>query len=518
MTTSNGDEKEKRTPSLKEHDSVFHPDGFDPEHDTCKFREKMAKLDSVDKLYAVSDIHMSGIDNVDDTSHGTIMIAGDFMEKAKHEADFKSAGEWFEKSFKPWCEKHKDQNIVLIGGNTDKWLYNNRDKIEWPKNVTYLDDSEAEVNGMKVYGTSWTPKNLNGAWEVGPEELEKQYAKIPEGLDVLITHAPPRIEGSDIDYDTTFHQHFGSPELTKVILEKKPKLVLCGHVHSGSHKPVKIGDSIVMNVARVDDDRYEKSWHGKSIGLDKTADKLGFIVDMDDEGKISLGKMSDIPKEIRDLKRKLLEAAVSINRHIDDGDHKPNKKKIAEAEQAIKDVSGQLKNFNHPKRKMLEGAIEQFKKSKLSGWKERMSRIGKLFDTDYYTPSKPMRTVKSFGIWDGKGDIYGGWGGGGYGGHYGKPKSYYGGGHSSYWGSSHSQHDGGEGDSDKGKKYGMSTSDILLAWKKKKEAMLGIHDSPYPHSDNHSSMESLPKKDGGESDSEKPKKVGLMELLKKRTS
>lgn len=513
MTTSTGNDREK-TPSLKEHDAVFHPEGFDPEHSTCKFREKMAKLDSVDKLYAVSDIHMSGIDGVDDTAHGTIMIAGDFMEKAKHESDFKSAGEWFEKKFKPWCEKHKDQKIVLIGGNTDKWLYYNRDKIEWPKNVTYLDDSEAEVNGMKVYGTSWTPKNLNGAWEVGPEELEKQYSKIPEGLDVLITHAPPRIEGSDIDYDTTFHKHFGSPELTKAILEKKPKLVLCGHVHSGSHKPVKIGDSIVMNVARVDDDRYEKSWHGKSIGLDKTADKLGFLVDMDEEGKISLGKMSDIPAGIRDLKRKLLDAAVSINGHIDDGDYRPNEKKIAEAEKAIEEVSGQLKNFNHPKRKMLEGAIEQFKKSRLSGWKERMSRIGKLFDTDYYTPSKPTRvSPSSYGnvkVWSGHGDGYGEWGGGSHygGGYYGKTKPYYYGGHSSHY---------GESDSDKGRKFGMSTTDILLAWKKKKEALLGIHDSPYHHSAKASSVDNLPKDKKGGDDAAKPaKKVGLMRLLTRK--
>lgn len=448
---------------LKEHDKQFHPHGFDPNKDTCKFRERLSKIDDVDQLYAVSDIHHTGIDAVDTNTHGTIMIAGDFMDKAKHHEDFKDAEKWFNEDFKKWCAKHQNQNIVIIGGNCDKWLYENRDKVEWPSNVTYLDDSAAEVNGMKVYGTSWCPRNLNGAWEVDSKDLEKEFAKIPEGLDVLITHAPPRIEGSDIDHDNEFDRHFGSPELTKAILEKKPKLVLCGHVHSGSHKPVKIGDTIVMNVSRVDDDRFEKSWHGQTIGVEKGADGLGFVVDMEDEKKISLGKKEDIPEDIRNLKKDLVEAAKSINRHIDYRDYRPNKEAISMAEASIKKAKDALAKFDHPKRKMLENAIAQFEKSKKSGWKERMSRVGKLFDGDNppkYSGSlfsaggySPYKSISHSSHGGGGGHSWGGYGGGGW--HYG-----YGG--SSHWG-------GGStykhvGSSSSGKKSGMSADDILSKW------------------------------------------------------
>lgn len=479
IQSPSGNSWQRPPKTIEEHDKVYHPNGFDPDHGTCSFRERIAKLDSLDKIYAVSDIHMSGIDDVDDTSHGTIMIAGDFMEKAKHHSDFKSAGEWFENTFKPWCEKHKDQKIVLIGGNTDKWLYENRDKITWPPNVTYLDDSAAEVNGMKVYGTSWCPKNLNGAWEVDPDELEERYSEIPEGLDVLITHAPPRIEGSDIDYDTTFKEHFGSPELTKAILEKKPKLVLCGHVHSGSHKPIRLGDSIVMNVSRVDDDRYEKSWHGKSIGLDKMADELGFMVDMDDEGKISLGKKGNIPEDIRELKESLLSAAKTINGHIDKG--KPvDDEMVEKAEKAIEDYGSKLKTFDHPKRKMLEAAIEQFRKSRLSGWNERMSRIGKLYDDDYpvrsFTSVYPdmfneSRSYDLFPWEEALGDFLDD-----YNHASGKPHKPQ---HHKTWpmrvggfGSGHGKHVSGSSNYASTKKH-LSTSDILLGWKRKKESLLG---------------------------------------------
>lgn len=375
----------KKPVSLQEHDEKVHGGHFDPETMTCKFREKMKKItpdDAADLIYATSDIHHSGLEDITDKECGTIVLAGDFMEKAKKKEDIKDAEKWWEEKFLPWCDDHKDQQIVIIGGNCDKWLYYNRDKLDWPKNVHYLDDTETEVNGMKVYGTSWCPHNMNGAWEVGPAQLEKEFAKIPEGLDILVTHVPPKGEGIDLDHDTEFNNHFGSEALTKAILEKKPKIVLCGHVHSGSHKPMKIGDSIVMNVSRIDDDRYEKSFHGRRIGVERTDGGIGFLVDMEDEGKIDLGKKEDVPSSILALRDALREAAKSINAHIEDKDFKPDQDKIAKAIKAIEQSEDDLKSFDHPKRKMIEAAIQGFQESKESGYKTPMRRVGRLFEGD----------------------------------------------------------------------------------------------------------------------------------------
>lgn len=372
----------KKEPTLEEHDRKHHPHGFDPEKNTCKFRERLKELDSADLIYATSDIHHSGLDDITDKESGTIVLAGDFMEKAKHKEDRQDAAQWWDEKFLPWCEDHKDQQIVIIGGNCDKWLYYNRNHLEWPKNVHYLDDSQTEVNGMKVYGTSWCPHNLNGAWEVDNKQLEEEFSKIPEGLDILVTHVPPKGEGLELDHDTEFNNHFGSEALTKAILEKKPKIVLCGHVHSGSHKPIKIGDSIVMNVSRIDDDRYEKAFHGRRIGVERTDNGLGFLVDMDDEGKISLGKKSDVPKSLIELRDALREAKDSIDWHIKTKDFKPNEKTISEAEKAIEKAKEELAKSNHPKKAMLEAAIKGFNESKESGFQTPMSRLGKLYDGD----------------------------------------------------------------------------------------------------------------------------------------
>ena len=130
------------------------------------FLDAHRKRAFADKIYATSDIHHTGIEDIDDKDSGTIILAGDFMDRAKEKYDYPGAAKWWEETFIPWCKEHNDQDIVIIGGNGDMWLYDNRDKIEWPPNVHYLDDSAAEVNGVKMYGTSWGPVNKgNGAWE-----------------------------------------------------------------------------------------------------------------------------------------------------------------------------------------------------------------------------------------------------------------------------------------------------------------------------------------------------------------
>lgn len=376
-----------------------------------------------DRIYAVSDIHSSGIEGITDKDCGTIVLAGDFMDKGKKKEDIKDAEKWWKENFLPWCEDHKDQQIVIIGGNCDKWLYYNRDKVEWPKNVHYLDDTAADVNGMKVYGTSWCPHNMNGAWEVSEEEMEKEFSKIPYGLDVLVTHAPPKGEGLDLDKDDVNKGHFGSEALLKAILEKKPKIVLCGHVHRGSHKPVKIGDSLVMNVSRVDGDRYEQGFHGRRIGVERTDNGLGFLVDLDYDGKVPIGKKEDVPEEIIKMRDALRRAAKAIQRGISKG-KEPDKEKIEKAREAIERANDAMQKFDHPRRKMLEDSIKAFHKSEEKGFKTPMPRVGRLWDGDengkyeYFEGVWPAENMQVQGSHGGYGGWHGGQGGGRGGGSY----------------------------------------------------------------------------------------------------
>ncbi|MBR5162337.1 MAG: hypothetical protein IKW80_11965, partial [Thermoguttaceae bacterium] len=84
------------------------------------------------------------------------------------------------------------------------------------------------------------------------------------GLDVLVTHSPPRIPDCDVDCSLqTDSTHFGSHELAEAIFEKRPRFVFCGHIHSGQHGGADFASSKIYNVARVDEKyeiAYEPTW------------------------------------------------------------------------------------------------------------------------------------------------------------------------------------------------------------------------------------------------------------------
>ena len=78
-----------------------------------------------------------------------------------------------------------------------------------------------------LHGTPWMPLiSYSWAFEGEHDTLKKWFSKIPSDIDVLITHSPPRIPGSDVDRSLqTDSEHFGSSELTEAIIDKRPRFV-----------------------------------------------------------------------------------------------------------------------------------------------------------------------------------------------------------------------------------------------------------------------------------------------------
>ena len=161
---------------------------------------------------------------------------------------------------------YPDIQFVVIPGNHDFYpiahiLFKGHD-IDWTfgfsPNVHFLGDCAAEINGIRFYGTPWVPIiSYSWAFEGEPDTLRQWFSKIPSGLDVLVTHSPPRIPGSDVDRSLqTDSEHFGSSELAEAIAEKCPRFVFCGHIHTGKHGGVDFESSRIYNVSRLDE-RYE---------------------------------------------------------------------------------------------------------------------------------------------------------------------------------------------------------------------------------------------------------------------
>lgn len=96
---------------------------------------------------------------------------------------------------------------------------------------TYLEDSETTVNGIRIYGSPWQPEF--GGWGFnlmrgGP--CREVWSKIPEGIDILITHGPPIGHG-----DLCRSQlRAGCVDLLREVQERvRPKYHVFGHIHEG---------------------------------------------------------------------------------------------------------------------------------------------------------------------------------------------------------------------------------------------------------------------------------------------
>ena len=231
------------------------------------------------KIAAISDMHgmLEGLD-----PHGCeiCIIAGDFSEQTGFgRVAMKAQRDWIHDEFFEWTGRFPDTTFIVVAGNHDLCLdpamtsrYSGENwKIEWPSNVKYLCDSGVEVYGLKFYGTPWVPIiNYMWAFEVEHEKLKTVFSAIPENIDVLVTHSPPRLPGYLGDVSLEFgadSDKFGSSELADAIFEKKPRRVFCGHIHSGSHNPFMFGDTVVQNVSRVNES-YEVAYEPAVIVAD----------------------------------------------------------------------------------------------------------------------------------------------------------------------------------------------------------------------------------------------------------
>lgn len=177
-----------------------------------------------------------------------LILAGDYIgNKIKHDED------WILGVFTDWlkdCASRTKFGIVAIAGNHDE-IFEERPKLAYSLPWTYLCDETVTINGRKFYGSPWQPVFYDWAFNLTEKQLAKKYAEIPEGLDVLISHGPPR--GF---CDKTRGISVGSTSLTAAIKTKEPKFVVCGHIHDGRGRAT-CGKSEIINCSVLNDQYIE---------------------------------------------------------------------------------------------------------------------------------------------------------------------------------------------------------------------------------------------------------------------
>ena len=215
------------------------------------------------KIIAFSDPH--GNLPVITEEFDLLLIGGDICPAHDHYNWYQR--EWLSTTFVKWVMslpfKDNLSKVVFIGGNHDFYLEQepNPNRGDYSSIYTdilkpcggrlvYLEDDEyvfekvnedGQIEKLKIYGTPWCKIFGNWAFMRSDEKLAQYYDNIPEGIDILLTHDAPDIQGcGKITMGRWAGENAGNKVLAKAIKQKEPKYVFFGHIHTASHTLTKV--------------------------------------------------------------------------------------------------------------------------------------------------------------------------------------------------------------------------------------------------------------------------------------
>jgi Icc-related predicted phosphoesterase len=136
----------------------------------------------------------------------------------------------------------------------------------------YIDNNDITIDGIKFYGSPWQPEFHDWAFNLPRgEELAAKWEKIPDDVDILITHGPAY---GILDY-APIGGHVGCEELYRKIAEVKPKIHVCGHIHD-SYGQKTMGGIEFLNASTLND-RYEYAHKPIVVEYDTETKEITYI-------------------------------------------------------------------------------------------------------------------------------------------------------------------------------------------------------------------------------------------------
>jgi Icc-related predicted phosphoesterase len=202
-----------------------------------------------------------------------------------HAGDISSMGRKYEiEEFCEWFDSLTNYDaVVFIAGNHDfgfeKKPQETMEIVNSFKWITYLQDNHLSFgsdmeNLVKIYGSPWQPEFHNWAFNLPKNgvELDQKWNNIPDDTDILITHGPAF---GYCDIVKGQYENLGCPLLTGRIKTIKPKIHVCGHIHSG-YGYVFDGDTHFIN-ASVLDEQYQYTQKPLTVEWDPVTNNLEFI-------------------------------------------------------------------------------------------------------------------------------------------------------------------------------------------------------------------------------------------------
>lgn len=222
-------------------------------------------------IKVISDTH--GYLPTDIGEFDLLLIGGDVCPAHDHYYGYQKG--WLVNEFAEWINslqfKDQDSRVVMIPGNHD-FAFDNfeyfKDELSEATNERlevlineeysfYGTDKDGNKKTLSIFGTPYCKIFFNWAFMLPNEDLKEKYDEIPYGVDVLLTHDAPDLNGLGvISEGYTKGVNAGSKVLADAVIEKRPRYVFCGHIHSGNHNFCEYEGIKMANVSYVNE-RYQ---------------------------------------------------------------------------------------------------------------------------------------------------------------------------------------------------------------------------------------------------------------------
>ncbi len=222
------------------------------------------------KIIATSDLH-NCLPDFSKVTGDVLVVAGDVTGVGKH--DYQSQSRFINYTFLNWCKELKAngnfEHIVVIAGNHDIVWEKRKDLIQPQDTYIYLQDSEVIIDGIKFYGVPWTKPFFDWGFNARDEKRQLVWDNVPDDVDVLISHGPPRLGNLDVVINKYYNfvpEFTGDAILNKCIERVQPEYVFCGHIHENSGEYIQVRKTIIHNVSYLDGNYEEPGVMSKHKG------------------------------------------------------------------------------------------------------------------------------------------------------------------------------------------------------------------------------------------------------------
>ena len=167
-------------------------------------------------------------------------------------------------AFLTWFAKQPYEYKIFVPGNHDSGLEKEMARYREEckkKNILLLIDEAVEIEGIKIYGSPYTPTFFNWYFmRDRGEQIKRHWDAIPDDTEILITHGPAyQIRDRVLNRYSPKGENVGCLDLrARIGLLRDLKLHVFGHIHDEAGIS-KVGQYLAVNAALLNDE-YKKAF------------------------------------------------------------------------------------------------------------------------------------------------------------------------------------------------------------------------------------------------------------------